>query len=419
MEAVANNFFKRWYQVGFFNLLLVAVIGLLLRYKILASLPGVNHKYFLHGHSHFAFAGWVSLIIMVAIVHFIYDAGHKEILPAAKWILIAHLVSAYGMLLVFPIQGYAPLSIAFSTLNILVSYYFVIRLWKYSNKSIWGSAASRCIRAAMVFLVLSSVGAFWLAGLMASHSITQSLYFSALYFFLHFQYNGWFFFGIAGIWLAHVHCKSIKANKNLNAGIKYLIVACVPAVILSGLWMSLPGWAYWLAIGAALLQVIAVIVISKYFNKLFSEIISRLSIIEKWLYGIAMFSFLLRILLQALSVIPALGKFAFAYRPVVIGYLHLILLGCISFFLIAYLFGKNVWNFQSSIIKFSVSLIIMGFLMTELTLMFQGFGYIGWISIPYIREALFLAAVLLFGGITLLVSGFLKTSQKGDFAKEL
>jgi hypothetical protein len=240
---------------------------------------------------------------------------------------------------------------------------------------------------------------------MASKAMTQSLYFSALYFFLHFQYNGWFFFGIAGLWLSHAHIKSIKANKNLYAGIRYLIMACGPAVILSGLWMPLPAWVYWVGVASAVLQVIAVFLIAKFSKKLFADIIERLSGIEKWLYGIAMLSFLLRVVLQLLSVVPALGKFAFAYRPVVIGYLHLILLGCISFFLIAFLFGKKIWHPQNPMAKVGIPLLISGFLLTEVTLMLQGFGYIGWISIPYIREALFGAAILLAGGIFVMVAG--------------
>jgi hypothetical protein len=402
MESGGDRFFSKWYKLGLFNLLLVALIGVLLRYKILASLPVLNHKFFLYAHSHFAFSGWVSLMLMAAIMQQVYNAGYASILPAARKILIAHIISAYGMLLVFPLQGYAPLSVAFSTISIFISYYFVFWVWRFCKIEVWGRFAGVSIKAALIFLLVSSLGAFWLAVLLMGHSNSQSLYFSALYFFLHFQYNGWFFFAIAGLWLCTVETKSIKANRRLQKGIRYLMIACFPAVILSGLWMPLPAWVYWISVAAVFIQLYAVYLITGTFKKFQFPLFSRVSVYGKWLFGISVISFFLRILLQSLSVFPQLGKYAFAYRPVVIGYLHLILIGSISFFLIGYLIDKKLWVPFSIWVKVGVIILIVGFLLTECTLMMQGLGYIGWVSIPYTREMLFFSAVTLFSGILVL-----------------
>lgn len=390
------RFFSAWYKIALFNLLLVALIGSILRFKMVASLPWVNHKYFLHGHSHFAFSGWISLVLMVAIIQRIEQSGSRLPTGLFKKVLLAHLFTAYGMLLTFPFQGYAFLSICFSTASILVSYVFVANIWRYCNAINWGPTASMAIRAALAFLVISSLGAFALAGLMASHAQSQPLYFSALYFFLHFQYNGWFFFAIAGLWIARFPG---SGKGILHPGIKGLVIACFPAAILSGLWMDVPGWVYILSGVIAIVQLVATLLTILGLKAGWSVLAAVLSNTEKWLLKLSFAAALIRILLQALSTIPMLSRFAFAYRPVVIGYLHLILLGCISLFLLSWLFGKGLWQKHPGFAVAGLALFLTGFLGTEGTLMMQGLGYIGWVSIPYTNEVLFVSALLMFSGI--------------------
>lgn len=391
--------FTIFYRIALFNLLLVAFIGSLLRFKMVASLPWVNHKYFLNGHSHFAFSGWISLVLMAAIAERIIEAGQYKLSGFLRNMLWVHLICAYGMLLSFPVWGYAAIPIAFSTASILVSYVFALKVWPHCSTANWGATASLSIRAALAFLVLSSFGAFGLAVLMASHAASQNLYFSALYFFLHFQYNGWFFFGIAAIWIAQM---PDAQNKPLHKGVKWLVITCLPAAILSGLWMKVPVWVYGIAAITAIAQLYGTVMAAKGIKSTWKMMAARLSATERLLLKLSAFAFLTRILLQTLSTIPALSKFAFAYRPVVIGYLHLILLGCISIFLLAFLYGKGHWQTHKKIAGTGLSLFLLGFLGTEGTLMLQGLGYIGWISIPYMNEVLFGSALFMFTGILLL-----------------
>jgi hypothetical protein len=119
--------FTIFYRIAVFNLLLVAFIGSLLRFKMVASLPWVNHKYFLHGHSHFAFSGWISLVLMAAVAERIMQTRQYKQTGYLRNLLWIHLICAYGMLLTFPVWGYATIPIIFSTASILISYVFV---WK-------------------------------------------------------------------------------------------------------------------------------------------------------------------------------------------------------------------------------------------------------------------------------------------------
>ena len=401
-QRSSDGYYALWYRIALLNLSLVAGIGLLLRYKILASIPWLNHKYFLHGHSHFAFAGWISLALMAFILEKSEHAGNGVPRSLGKGLLVAQLLSAYGMLFTFPFQGYAPASISFSTLSILVSYFFVIRIWRYTNMVIWGKAGSLAVRSSLVFLALSSLGAFWLAGLMASHSGSQPLYFSALYFFLHFQYNGWFFFGIVAIFISAFLDKDHGEHPLVVHGIRWLCMACIPAVLLSSLWMKVPGWVLFIAVISAIMQLVGVGYLTFPVRAAIRRTRSAFTHVEKWLLSLSLIALLLRVALQALSTIPALGKFAFAYRPVVIGYLHLILLGCISMFLIAFFFRRGILPHRGGLSRAALAFFIAGFLGTEGTLMVQGFGYIGWVFIPYTNEFLFASACLLFVGALLL-----------------
>jgi hypothetical protein len=403
--------FRSFYGIALFNLFLVAAIGTLLRYKMVASLPWVNHKFFLHGHSHFAFAGWISLVLMTAITQKISSENPALDKPLRNT-LRAHLVAAYGMLLTFPVGGYAPLSILFSTLSILISYFFVWKVWKTCTQVYWGNKISAfSIKAALAFLVISSLGAFWLAGLMATGSGSQPLYFSALYFFLHFQYNGWFFFGILGLAAAILPLPEIRYRKKIFQSIRWLAYACIPAILLSVLWLKLPAWIYYIASIAGLWQLLAVVRLYTPFREWKKSFLPIISEPAKWLFGLAFISFLLRVFLQALSTIPALSKFAFGYRPVVIGYLHLILIGCISFFLLGFLHYKKVF-INNGAFKAGLLLFITGFLLTEITLMLQGFGYIGWITIPFTNQSLFTAAIFLVTGTALLVGSYVFDPKK-------
>ncbi|HEY1031003.1 MAG TPA: hypothetical protein VGD89_04475, partial [Flavipsychrobacter sp.] len=64
---------KAWLKIALANLVIVAILGFLLRSKIVFTIPFLDFKNTLHAHSHYAFGGWVTLALMVLMVY--------EILP--------------------------------------------------------------------------------------------------------------------------------------------------------------------------------------------------------------------------------------------------------------------------------------------------------------------------------------------------
>ena len=117
--------------------------------------------------------------------------------------LYANLFTAYGMLISFTIQGYATWSISFSTLSIFTSYAFTVVYWKDLN-SLPKNVSRLWFKAALFFNVISSLGVFLLAFMMATKMVHQNWYLASVYFFLHFQYNGWFFFACMGLLVARI-----------------------------------------------------------------------------------------------------------------------------------------------------------------------------------------------------------------------
>ena len=96
----------KWLRIAVFNLLLVAFLGLVMRYKIAFSLPFITQKYFLNAHSHFAFAGWITQALMTFIAFYIAKNKASFSLKKYNRLLIANLITAYGMLFCFPFEGY-------------------------------------------------------------------------------------------------------------------------------------------------------------------------------------------------------------------------------------------------------------------------------------------------------------------------
>ncbi|MBP6323452.1 MAG: hypothetical protein KA322_00340 [Chitinophagales bacterium] len=383
------------------NLLVVAFLGVLMRYKILYSLPFIDQKNLLHGHSHFAFSGWITQTLMVLLVAYLSKATGKDEFISYKKLLLANLITAYGMLIAFPIQGYGMVSIFFSTLSVFISYIFAFFFWKDLNKIENQNVAHYWFKAGLLLNVFSSIGTFGLAFMMANKIADQTWYLAAVYFYLHFQYNGWFFFTCMGLFYVILPTKIIATNK-LKRIFWLFALASVPAYFLSTLWMSLPLWVYILVVLASFVQVIAWIVFVRVLFTSRNIIITTISKEVKWLFGLSAVALTIKLLLQLSSTIPYLSQLAFGFRSIVIAYLHLVLLGVITIFLLGYIFTLNVLTVKKTTV-YGVIIFVIGIFLNELMLMLQGVASFSYTIIPYTNELLLSFALMMFSGIILLL----------------
>ena len=392
---------SRYLKIAFLNLLVVAFLGVLMRYKILYSLPFIDQKNLLHGHSHFAFSGWITQTLMVLLVAYLSKATGKDEFISYKKLLLANLITAYGMLIAFPIQGYGMVSIFFSTLSVFISYIFAFFFWKDLNKIENQNVAHYWFKAGLLLNVFSSIGTFGLAFMMANKIADQTWYLAAVYFYLHFQYNGLFFFTCMGLFYVILPTKIIATNK-LKRIFWLFALASVPAYFLSTLWMSLPLWVYILVVLASFVQVIAWIVFVRVLFTSRNIIITTISKEVKWLFGLSAVALTIKLLLQLSSTIPYLSQLAFGFRSIVIAYLHLVLLGVITIFLLGYIFTLNVLTVKKTTV-YGVIIFVIGIFLNELMLMLQGVASFSYTIIPYTNELLLSFALMMFSGIILLL----------------
>ncbi|MEO6979086.1 MAG: hypothetical protein ABI113_11930 [Mucilaginibacter sp.] len=320
MKWHQNFNYARW---AFINFIVLSIFGALLRYLQLYGLPFVNYQFILHAHSHFAFSGWMFFSIALLIARLSAGDG---LTPGFKYVLFVALISAYGMLASFSWQGYRAVSISFSTLFVLVTFRFTYLVFKGNLlKGRVNETTFKLIRGALVFLCLSSLGPFALGSLAALGLRNTPYYQDAIYFYLHFQMNG--FMLLAAIGLLASTLLNAPANNNSGKWLNLFIYSTIPLYFIFTLWAK-PGIGLWvlscIGSGLNLLSWLALC-----FN--FRSNWGHLSFLEK----AALLAQTLKCFFQALICIPAVGDWTFLNRDLIIGYIHLLTLGIIMPLLIA------------------------------------------------------------------------------------
>src|SRR3970040_2533247 len=158
------------------------------------------------------------------------------------------------MIVSFIMKGYRLVSIILSTASILVSYVFGYRFIKDLKLLDDDLLAKSWFKAAIFFNIISSLGTFYLAYMMASKNVVQDWYLSSIYYYLHFQYNGWFFFACMGLFFGLLNLKKTD-HPFYETAFKLFAAACIPAYFLSILWLDFPVWLYAITVLSAIIQV--------------------------------------------------------------------------------------------------------------------------------------------------------------------
>ena len=102
------------------------------------------------------------------------------------------------------------------------------------------------------------------------------------------------------------------------------------------------------------------------------------------------------------SVIPAISRMAFGFRPIVIGYLHLILLGIITIFILTYCFTFHQINVNAGT-KQGMIVFVAAIVLNEILLMIQGVYDLFDQGLPGIQYWLFFASCVLLGALGMIV----------------
>lgn len=392
---------KHWLLICFINFFIAALMGLLLRLMYVAPVEWVNFQFLLHGHSHVAMLGWVYLMLYSLIIHFFLpkEAQQKTIYNRLFWVT---QVSVMGMMVRFPVEGYAMLSIAFSTLHIFCSYYFCRLIWKDAQPS--SLPEKQMLRTALFFMILSTLGVWCLGPAVGLMGKTSAFYQIAIQFFLHFQFNGWFMFAVLALFF---HQLKTKINeKQFRLFYALLVTATILTLALPISWYLSNPIFYWINGLGVLMQLAAFLVFVKIISPRFQTFFSTLKKIEKIVYGFALFSLALKVGIQLVVLLPGLDQISHQIRNFVIGYIHLTMLGIITGFLLGFVLQNKFVNGKSFWVHWGLSLFLLGFVGTEILLFVQG-GYFFFDKgpMPLYQQNLFFTSIGLPAGLLMIVIG--------------
>jgi hypothetical protein len=366
--------YPRWAIVNF---IVLSIFGVMLRYIQLYHIPGLDYQFILHAHSHFAFSGWMffSIALLIALL-----CGDGKIGSGFTIVLLLTLVSAYGMLASFSWQGYKLVSISFSTLFVGITFRFTYLVF-HGNllKNRVGETAYVLLRGSLILLCLSALGPFTLGPLAALGLKNTPYYQDAIYFYLHFQMNGFMLSAVLGLLAAALPIKPLGRRSRLWL---YLFVfSTVPLFFIFTLWSKQGNIVWILACISAGLNLVSWLVLcfnfrSQWRNLLFIERAAFIGLTFKCVF-------------QLLVCVPAVGDWTFLNRNLIIGYIHLLTLGIIMPLLIGQFLRKGLIVRCKSVSIVNTLYILL--VVTYLCLLFiQPLLALFFITIPSYQSLLFL-----------------------------
>ena len=380
------------------NFLLTALIGILLRYNTLIPIKALTERFWVHAHSHVGFLGWIFIALVIL--------GFGLLLPKSAKInrrvyrLMIYLqVSIIGMLVTFPFMGYAAPSILFSTFHMVLSMVYVWMFYKYADKN---ELSNKFMKAGLIFMLVSGLGPLALGPIIVGGYRGTDWYDMAIYFYLHFQYNGWFTMAIFALLIKLLERSGLLISPETGKQLyRYLVIGIIMTLALSFLGFGLKIYTISIGVIGALFQLFAGFILLKL---LFVKTDLRNFVVSnwaKWFFGIALFSWLLKIMMQLLSVIPVITEFAYFSRDAIMAFLHLSFLGFATCFVLGVLIKQQFLSTDSILARVGYAFLMIGIVLMELT--------VGLRAIPqYLSLELYkvLNSFLLFEAIVLALSIF-------------
>ncbi len=395
---------RTWFKIALFNFFVAAIIGVLLRYSFVAEVPWLKYRNFLHAHSHVLMLGWIYLSIFLFFVHsFLSEQKQKK----KKYRILFWLtqLSVVGMLISFPIQGYAFWSIFFSTLHVLLSYFFTFHFLKDLPNVGKSNYSNRFVRIALLFMLLSSVALWSMGPIMVLGYQGKPIYYLGVQFFLHFQFNGWFLFAVLGLFFKFLEDHKIAYNfRHAKYFFYLLVISCFLSYALAVGLTNQNLFAFAINRVGVLLQLIAFGFFIAFLFPIRKLVLEKLS--NLWIRTFAILAFIcfgFKVVFQSTLGIPFIAKNIYTIPNFTIGYIHLVLLGIVTCFLLAFAMNEKWLNTNSIITKSGLMVFLSGIIATEFLLFLQGVMFWGRMGhLPFYSELLFSFSLLLPLGILLM-----------------
>jgi len=397
-----SNSLYKWIDLSLLNLCLVALIGLILRSKIVFALPMINYNHLLEAHAHFSFGGWATLLLLALFVKELLpdSAGSR---PIYQWFLGAVALLAWGMLISFSIWGSGLVSEGLSLIFVLLTYLFGSVLIRDICKAKLNASITLLAVSSIICLILSSSGVITISYINYSKSLDFILDRDALFTYLHFQYNGFFTLAIFALLFNYINRQTpLNAVKHIRMFSIVVSISVLPTLFISYLWQDPNVWFRIIAVGGSLLLLLCFYLFIVSFIDL-KSVYNTESPIIRFLLIISLGAYMLKVVLQSFTVFPMVGNAIFGNRPVIMGFLHLVFLAFMTLFLLTYLTKINVLNGKFGFTKIALVVFAIAVILNEVLLGSQGLTSMFMAGSSIFSWLLWITGIGLFAGTLLLV----------------
>lgn len=366
-------------QWAFLYFIITILLGLSLRVSYIADVF-FNIRHVTHSHSHIGLLGWIYTILSSLICqYFLRETDRKPYFI----LFLCTQFCILGMLFSFPFGGYFLYSIIFSSFFIICTYWFSIFFLKRSKKynfirfSISKSVdvendkplSLKFVHWGIYFLILSSIGIWLLPVAIVKAGKGSDWYNSALYFFLHFQYNGWFLAVLFGLLVGEIEHKSLLNSKRLKGALYNFVIGTIGSVTLS--WVGFFNEPILYIIG----NISGFLLLASIF-----ELYRAYMQLEKPAFLMQMFLLLcmLKTIFMFLGSFPWIAEVVLPNREFVISYLHFTFLGVIGFGVLHFLEKNLHIHFP----YWSLSLYTTAFVGSEILIAYKGIAILCELFVP-------------------------------------
>ncbi|MEC5423640.1 hypothetical protein QGM71_09065 [Virgibacillus sp. C22-A2] len=393
---------KVFIHFTFFFFVLTAVSGVWMRAIPFFSSSTLPYTNILHAHSHIAILGWTFTGVFIVFLTILWPTIKQP--RQAVVLLISLFITSFLMFIAFLYQGYGIYSIILSVVHIFVEYWTAVFIYRESKaQRFLPSTVFLFIKGSLLTLVISSIGPFSLGYISAAGLNESYISDMAIYFYLHFQYNGWLYLILIGLFLLILHSKKIPVNQRLlTFGFWLYFISLFPGYFLSILWVDNGGIYNFLATAGSIGQWVAILCTLLAFTGSRRHVRKSFSTLTIVLLSIT-FSLLFAKSTMELGLIsPTLASLIYDTRSIIIGYLHFTLLGFVSIFILAQYQMVHLLTVNTYTI-YGFALFLTGFVLNELFLFSH--GLMQWLRlqpITFHTQGLFASSLLLLTGITLL-----------------
>ncbi|WP_225883658.1 MULTISPECIES: hypothetical protein [Capnocytophaga] len=328
-------------------------MGIFMRSVQVADYPFVfNYRNIVHTHSHLALLGFV-YVLLSAILARTFIPFNNQLHKRYRWLFYITQFSVLGMLCSFPFQGYGAISISFSSVFIICTYFFARFFIKY--------ATSPFVKMGIFYLILSSLGIWFMPVTIVKFGKFSEMYMCSIAFFLHFQYNGWMLSSLMGLFVKK-YGWDIQYPQLIKRIFILFQVGIIGSLFIS--WVGYFSYPIYYIVGgiSVLIWLTSVIMILCLYLKTQPK---------NFLATVFICFFIAKVAMMFTGAFPMLTPYLFKNIDLLISYLHFNFLGIVTIGLL--LFLEDVYKVN----RWLIYLFLFCFITTEGLITYKGFSVIG------------------------------------------